>query len=143
MPIDIEQVKAALNPEEPNYPKAARQLGPDALPQLEKIIGGNDVSLAAKAAYLAGMIGGEKSIAAVAKAARSSQVTVRIAAAAAAKHLPAQHSDKVLLDLVDDVDAGVQKVALRSAPANMSDALQARVKHLTKELGKGKSEKGK
>ena len=67
---------------------------------------------------------------AVAKAARSTQAVVRIAAAAAAAHLPAQHSDAVLLQLVDDADHGVQKLAMRSAPAAMSDALRARVNTL-------------
>lgn len=124
MAVDIEQVKAALNPEEPDYPKAAKELGADALPHLEAIIGGNDTMLAAKATYLAGLIGGEK---AVAKAARSGQASLRVAAAAAAAHLPAEHSESVIADLVDDVDAGVQKVAVRSAPAKMSDALRARV----------------
>jgi hypothetical protein len=130
MPVDMEQVKAALDPEEPDYPKAAKQLGAEALPHLEKIIGGSDTSLAAKATYLAGLIGGESSVAAVAKAARSSQAPVRIAAAAAARHLPAEHNDAVLLQLVDDADGGVQKVALRSAPSGMSDALRARVSAL-------------
>jgi HEAT repeat protein len=127
MAVDMEQVKAALDPEEPDYAKSAQQLGADALPHLEKIIGGSDTSLAAKATYLAGLIGGEKSVAAVAKAARSAQPVVRIAAAAAAAHLPAEHSDAVLLQLVDDADHGVRKLAMRSAPAAMSDALQSRV----------------
>lgn len=127
MPINMEQVKAALDPEEPDYAKAAKQLGAEALPHLEKIIGGSDTSLAAKATYLAGLIGGDRSAPAVAKAARSTQAVVRIAAAAAAAHLPAQHSDTVLLQLIDDADHGVQKLAMRSAPAAMSDALRARV----------------
>ena len=131
MPVDLEQVKAALRPEEPNYPKAAQQLGAEALPHLESIIGGSDTLLAAKAAYLAGMIGGEQSVAAVAKAARSAQPTVRIAAAAAAAHLPAQHSEAVLLHLVDDADQGVQKLAMRSAPSAMSAALRSRIDTLT------------
>lgn len=127
MAVDMEQVKAALTPEEPDYPKSAQQLGAEALPHLEQIIGGSDTSLAAKAAYLAGLIGGEQSVAAVAKAARSSQPVVRIAAATAAAHLPAEHSDAVLLQLVDDADQGVRKLAMRSAPAAMSDALRSRV----------------
>jgi hypothetical protein len=131
MAVDLEQVKAALNPEEPDYPKSAKQLGADALPHLEVIIGGSDTSLAAKAAYLAGLIGGALSAPAVAKAARSSQAVVRIAAAAAAAHLPAEHSDAVLLQLVDDADRGVQKVALRSAPTTMSAMLRARVSALS------------
>ena len=134
MALDLEQVKAALHPEEPDYPKAAKQLGAAALPHLEKIIGGSETLLAAKAAYLAGLIGGEESAPAVAKAARSSQPTVRIAAAAAAAHLPAEHSNSVLLQLVDDADRGVQKVALRSAPETMSDALRLRVNAMHKDI---------
>jgi hypothetical protein len=143
MAIDVEQVKAALNPEEPNYPKAAKALGPDALPHLEKIIGGSDTLLAAKATYLAGIIGGEKSVPAVEKAARSSQATIRIAAAAAAAHLPAEHSDTVLAQLVDDADAGVQKVAVYSAPETMSDRLRARVNVLRKGMKSATSVKTK
>jgi hypothetical protein len=127
MPVDMEQVKAALYPEEPDYAQSAQELGADALPHLEKIIGGSDTSLAAKATYLAGLIGGEQSVAAVAKAARSAQPVVRIAAATAAAHLPAEHSDAMLLQLVDDADHGVRKLAMRSAPAAMSDALRSRV----------------
>ena len=128
MAVTMDQVKAALYPEEPDYPKAARQLGAEALPHLDEIVGGSDTLLAAKAAYLAGLIGGDASAPVVAKAARSGQVTVRIAAAAAAAHLPAEHSDAVLLQLVDDADRGVQKVALRSVPAKMSAALRSRVR---------------
>jgi HEAT repeat protein len=131
MAASMEQVKATLSPDEPNYPKAAKQLGPAALSHLEKIIGGSDVSLAAKAAYLAGLIGGEKSVKAVAMAARSSDAAVRIAAAAAASRLPPEHSNRVLLQLVDDADRGVQKVALRSVPASTSDALRSRVRALS------------
>jgi hypothetical protein len=134
MPVDMKEVRAALEPEELDYPEAARQLGAEALPHLEKIIGGTDVSLAAKATYLAGLIGGEQSVAAVAKAARSSEVPVRIAAAAAATHLPAEHSENVLLQLVDDADVGVQKIAVRSAPASMSSALQSRVSAIRENL---------
>lgn len=132
MAVDMRQVKAALYPEEPDYPKAATQLGADALPHLEVIIGGSDPLLAAKAVYLAGLIGGEKSVPAVLKAARSADPMLRIAAAGAAKHLPTEHTDALLLRLVDDVDIGVQKVAMRSTPATMSDGLRLRVAALSK-----------
>jgi hypothetical protein len=64
------------------------------------------------------------------KAAASGQAAVRVAAAAAARHLPDEYRDSLVLQLVDDGDAGVQKVALNSAPAAMSDALKARVEAL-------------
>jgi hypothetical protein len=132
MAVDMEQVKAALEPEEPDYPGSAKSLGPDGLPFLERIITGGSTSLAAKATYLAGLIGTEKCVPAMEKAAASGQAVVRIAAAAAAKHLPDQYRDAIVLQLVDDADVGVQKVALKSAPASMSDALKARVEALSK-----------
>jgi hypothetical protein len=134
MAVDMEQVRAALDPDEPDYSRAAKQLGAEALPHLEKIIGGSEISLAAKAAYLAGLIGGEQAAPAVAKAARSSQAPVRIAAAAAAQHLPDESRESVLLQLVDDADHGVQKVAVRSAPLMMSDTLRSRVTAVSQDL---------
>jgi hypothetical protein len=143
MAVDMEQVRAALDPEEPDYPKAAKQLGAEALPHLETIIGGSDTSLAAKAAYLSGLIGGERSQQAVAKAARSSQAAVRIAAAAAAKHLATDDREAVLLQLVDDADRGVQKVAVQSAPPTMSDALRSRIATVNKVLTRALPAKAK
>jgi hypothetical protein len=143
MAVDMEQVRAALEPEEPDYPRAAKSLGADALPHLERIITGDHTGLAAKAAYLAGLIGTDKSLPAMEKAAASGRVAVRIAAAAAARHLPDEHRDSILLQLVDDADAGVKKVALKSAPAVMSDALKARVESLNKAAAKAPAVKQK
>ena len=127
MAVDMEQVKAALEPEEPDYAGSASKLGPEALPHLERIITSDHTGLAAKATYLAGLIGTDKCLPAMKKASESGQAVVRIAAAAVARHLPDAYRDSMVLQLVDDADAGVQKVALRSAPATMSDALKVRV----------------
>ena len=138
MAVEMEQVKAALEPEEPDYPGAVKGLGPDALPHLERIITGDHTGLAAKAAYLAGLIGTDKCLPAMNKAAASGQAVVRLAAAAAAQYMPDEYRDSLVLQLVDDADAGVQKVAMRSAPAMavMSDALKSRVMALGKTAGK-------
>lgn len=141
MAVTAEQVRTALLAEEPDYTKVAKKLGTGALRHLSAIVGSADPLLAAKATYLAGMIGGPASGDVVAKAARSGQAPVRIAAAAAARKLadggPAMaaagrrgvltDSSSILLQLVDDADPGVRKVALRSAPSTMSDALRERV----------------
>ena len=134
MAVEMEQVKAALEPEEPDYPGAVKSLGTDALPHLERIITGDQTGLAAKAAYLAGLIGTDKCVPAMNKAAASGQAVVRMAAASAAKHLPEEYRDSLVLQLVDDVDVGVQKLAMKSAPAvaAMSDALRSRVEALGK-----------
>ena len=138
MAVEMEQVKAALDPEEPDYAGAVKGLGPDALPHLERIITGDHTGLAAKAAYLAGLIGTDKCLPAMNKAAASGQAVVRLAAAAAAQYMPDEYRDSLVLQLVDDADAGVQKVAMRSAPALavMSDALKSRVMALGKTAGK-------
>jgi len=142
MAVDMEQVRAALEPEEPDYPGAAKKLGTDALPHLEKIITGDNLSLAAKAAYLAGLIGTDKCLPAMEKAARSSQPVIRIAAAAAARHLPDDYNDSLLLQLIDDADFGVRKVAIQSAPASMSEALRSRVEAHAKEAARAPAVKG-
>jgi len=138
MAVEMEQVRAALDPEEPDYPGAVKSLGPDALPHLERIITGDQTGLAAKAAYLAGLIGTDKCIPAMNKAAASGQAVVRLAAAAAAQYMPDEYRDSLVLQLVDDADVGVQKVAMKSAPAMavMSDALKSRVVALGKPAGK-------
>ncbi len=131
MAITLEQVRAALEPEEPDYPKAAQALGTEALPHLERLIVGDHSMLASKAAYLAGIIGTEQSVPALTRAARSSDAVVRIAAAAAARNLPAEPASDLLLTLVDDADIGVQKAALRSVPSTPSDALKSRIEGLS------------
>ncbi len=131
MAVTFDQVKAALDPEEPAYNKAAAALGAEALPHLARIIASDHSMLASKAAYLAGLIGTDKAVDVIQRAARSGDVTVRIAAAAAAGKLNADSASDVLINLIDDGDVGVQKVALRSVPDTSSPALRARVANLS------------
>jgi len=69
--------------------------------------------LAAKAAYLASPIPGDQSRAVVDDAARSQHDQVRVAAAAGIRNLPDAPLD-LIDNLLEDSDAGVRKVALRS-----------------------------
>lgn len=130
MALTFEQVRATLEPEEPDYRKAAK-LGPEALPHLEQLIVGEHPLLASKAAYLAGMIGTDKAASALNRAVSSSDVRVRIAAAAAAQHLPTETASDLLLSLVNDADVGVQKVALRSVPSAPSAMLKTRLEGMS------------
>ncbi|MEK6260512.1 MAG: hypothetical protein AABP62_17990 [Planctomycetota bacterium] len=133
MAVTFEQVRSALDPEEPAYNKAAANLGTEALPHLAKIIAGDHAMLASKAAYLAGLIGTEQSVEVLHRAARSGDVRVRIAAAAAAAagKLPPESVSDVLINLIDDADVGVQKLALKAVPVNSSPALRARIESLS------------
>ena len=132
MPVTLEQVRAALAPEELDYNKTARELGEEALPHLERLIATAQPLLASKAAYMAGAIGSAGSVKAIERASRSADARVRIAAAHAVQNLPAESASDVLLSLVDDADVGVQKTALRSVPAEASAVLRARVEGLSR-----------
>ena len=132
MAVTYEQVKAALDPEEPAYNKAADALGAEALPHLARLVAGDHIMLASKAAYLAGLIGTAQAVDVVQRAARSTHASVRVAAAAAAGKLSSADAGDVLINLIDDGDIGVQKVALRAVPSDAaSDALRARVESLS------------
>jgi hypothetical protein len=112
MSISMEDVRKVLDPEEPNY-DAAEALGAQALPHLAQLIRGDDVMLASKATYAASLIQGGSE--AVEFAAESDDPVIRVAAAAAAKNLPLQDSQRVLARLMNDQDAGIRKVARASA----------------------------
>jgi hypothetical protein len=125
MPVTEEQVRAQLEKEEPDY-TAAAQLGPDALPVLEKLVRGPDPLLASKAAYLASMIPDSRAAKVLEAAAQSPHVTVRVAAAAGLKHMPAV-AEHVMIRLIDDHDEGVRRVALRSVHGKMTPAVRGHI----------------
>jgi HEAT repeat protein len=131
MPVTMEQVRKALDPEEPDYAKATK-LGPDALPHLAKLIGGRDPGLASKAASLAGMIGGERAVPVLEKAAGHKDARVRVAAAHSAQNLAPEAASGILAGLVVDADVGVQKVALRSVPRQATPELRTSVEKVAK-----------
>lgn len=122
MAVTMEQVRAVLDPEEPDY-DATAQLGPGALPHLEELVRSGDRMLASKAAYAASLIGDDDSENVVKAAAQSEDPVVRVAAAAATTNLSAALSSDVLVGLVEDPDAGVRKVALQSVPDEPSAQL--------------------
>jgi hypothetical protein len=129
MAITLQQVRAALDPEEPDYQEAAK-LGPEALPHLEILVNSGDVMLASKATYLASLIQGPNSAKIVETAAHSDNPVVRVAAAAAAANLSATAAGGVLVDLVGDPDPGVRKVARASIPENPPAKLLKRLEAL-------------
>lgn len=126
MPVSMADVRRALDPDEVDY-DAAAALGEDALPYLQELVASGDPGIAAKAAYLAGRINAGGSEAVVALAATSADARVRASAASAARHLDDDATDRVLADLVVDGDAGVQKLALGSVPAQPSAGLRAQL----------------
>jgi HEAT repeat protein len=129
MAVTMKDVRAALDPEEPDYPKAAK-MGAGALPHLEVLVSSGDMMLASKAAYLASLIKGAKSADIVRAAAQSDEPAVRVAAAAAASNLAASGASDVLVELVGDPDPGVRKVARAAVPGKPTAKLSKRLRDL-------------
>ena len=129
MAVTMKDVRAVLDPEEPDYSEVAK-LGPDALPHLEALVASGDTMLASKATYAASLIRDAKSAEIVATAARSDDPPVRVAAAAAASNLPASGASSVLVELVRDPDPGVRKVARASVPEKPTAELAGRLEEL-------------
>jgi hypothetical protein len=121
MPTTHAQVRAYLEPEEPDYTAAAAALGPDALPALEALVQDVDSLLASKAAYLASLIPDERAARVLEQAAQSRDATVRVAAAAGLQRRP-EVTDEVAVDLMTDEDQGVRKVAAKAG--RMTPALR-------------------
>jgi hypothetical protein len=115
MAVSEAEVRKYLDPEEPNYAKAAAALGADALPVLERLVSEGDPLLASKAAYLASLIPHPEAARVLDVASRSPEVTVRVAAAAGAQRRPELAA--LLENLSTDHDQGVRKVASRAAGA--------------------------
>jgi HEAT repeat protein len=113
MVVEMEQVLAELNRDEPDYLEAA-QLGPEALPHLEMLVKSPDSLLASKATYMASLIHDEKSVAILRIAAHSNFPEVRVAAAAACRNVSINAVNDILNSLKNDQDSGVRRQALKS-----------------------------
>lgn len=130
MAVTMNRVKAALIVEEPDY-QAAAKLGAAALPHLRKLVAGDDVMLASKATYLAGLIDAEGSGAVLAQAAQSDHVVVRVAAANSVANVT--DADAALFEeLLADNDTGVRKAAVRSIGSASRGDLKPRVEQMAK-----------
>lgn len=126
----MQQVRAALEPEEPDYAQAAR-MGSEAMPHLEEIVGETDALLASKATYLASLIEDRRSTQVVRRAAESDRPEVRVAAASGASNLSEQNASDILIPLLKDRDIGVRKTALKAVPDKAPSELRAAVDSLT------------
>lgn len=130
MPVTIEEVRAALEPEEPDYEQAA-QLGPEALPHLDELVGQTDALMASKAAYLTSLIEDPHSTDILRRAAASDRAEVRAAAAGGASNLSAEAASDVLEPLLKDRDVSVRKTALKSVPEEAPPRIRDRVESLS------------
>jgi HEAT repeat protein len=129
MSVTMADVRAQLDKEEPKYEEAAR-LGPGALPYLEELVKGPDVMLASKAAYLASLIKGDRSLHILEVAASHLDPIVRVAVASGLRNLTEHDAGVVLDKLTADHDQGVRKVAVKSVSGFRSPAMIAKVQRV-------------
>jgi HEAT repeat protein len=113
--MTLDEVRALIDPDEPDYARAAAVVSDDDVAHLATLAAGDDVMLASKAVYLAGLVGGDEAAAVVRQAADHDDPTVRVSAAAAIKNLPDAPAMEVGRHLLRDDDVGVRKVVLQSA----------------------------
>jgi hypothetical protein len=132
MTITMQQVRAQLDRDEPDYRQAAQALGPDALPHLEQIIRKGDAESASRAVYLASLFVHERASALVAMGMERPEATLHVTVAAAARNLVPQLRATMLLRLLDEDDVGVRKFALRAVPEQPESALVAKVERLAR-----------
>jgi HEAT repeat protein len=132
----MRDVRAYLDPEEVDY-EAASTMGPDAIPFLMELVQGDDPGLAAKATYLASLLGSERSIPVLQAAAQSKEAVVRVAAAAGVRNLPEAEAEKLADVIVEDADAGVRKVLVRSVAEFRSTRLAKKVQSVAEKDPEG------
>jgi HEAT repeat protein len=133
MSVTMDEVRSAVEPDEPDYPAAAARLGVAALPLLSELIQGDDPALASKAASLAGNIDGAESLEVLREAARSPQAVVRIAAAASVGGLSELPVTDLLAALLDDEDPYVRKVALDSVASTHAAGAARKIRVLAEQ----------
>jgi HEAT repeat protein len=131
MAITMQEVRAWLDPDEPNYAAAARSLGPAALPLLLELVRGGDLGLASKATSLASQIQSDKSVEVLEAAAATTEPILRVAAAGALQHLKQAHAERVLSALKADPDPCVRKVMVKSAAQVRSPRAAAVLKQMS------------
>jgi hypothetical protein len=119
----LDQVLRIVSPDETDYAGAA-VLDQSSVPDIDALVGGSELGLASKAVFLASLIEDPAATAVVTRAATSTEVPLRVASAAAARHLPEDVATRVLEDLARDPYPGVRKNAIESAGMVATDSLR-------------------
>jgi HEAT repeat protein len=129
MAITMKDVRVCLDPDEVDY-DSAKKLGPAAIPFLLELVKGGDLGLASKATYLASLIKSEQSAAVLEAAAKSKEALLRVAAASGLRNLSKVKAEKILDLLINDPDAGIRKVVLKSVDRFKSPQLAAKLQQM-------------
>lgn len=113
MPMPPEELRRALNVDEPDYPRLAARLDASDLPALQAIAANERGQLAAAAIYVASLLPAPKASEIVLEAAASTDEIKRIAAGSALENLAGAAKERVAERLVADRNPAIVKLALR------------------------------
>ena len=129
MPVTMKDVVNILDRDEPDY-EALEAFGADALPHLELLAQSRDPLRAAKAAYAGTLINGAAATNLIQQSVKHSDPQVRIAVAHALGRIGARAPVNLVLQLLDDTDVGVRKIALRTAASVGKIELREKVRSI-------------
>lgn len=115
--MDRDELRAALDRDELDYPALAAEAGPESMEDLEALVAEDEPRIASKAAYLASLVDADNSDRVVDLAARSRHDVVRASAAAALETLPHERAEPIASQLLADADAGIRARAVKSLGA--------------------------
>jgi hypothetical protein len=126
MPKSVAELRAQLSDIEASE-RMYEGIGPSDVDALTRMVLEEEDWLAARAVHALSRIDSSEARQAVAAAAESPQMEVRVAAAASAAVLPAEESDTVLSKLLDDPHSAVRKFAVKSTSRRNAKAIRERV----------------
>lgn len=128
-PVSMEQVRAALHRDHPDYGQVA-QLGSGVVPHLAELVREEDEQLAPKAVNLAAYVKNERVTEIFRLAAVSREVKIRLAAAYNLRYLPPAEITDLLLILLSDQSLGVRKYALLAVPKDIPGDVRRQLEEL-------------
>ncbi len=126
MPKSVAELRAQLSDIEASE-RMYEGIGPSDVDALTRLVEDEEDWLAARAVHALSRIRSGEARRAVAAAAGSRRMEVRVAAAASAAILPAEDSDRVLSKLLGDPQPAVRKFALKSTSPRNARAIRERV----------------
>ena len=116
MSATMQDVVRFLSPDEADLHQAAAALDPGAIPHLEALVRGPDPMLAAKAAYVAGLMEESGGIEVLRVAASSPEKMVRVAAGTVVGRLAPDRAAPILTILLTDSDPECRQLAIEAVP---------------------------
>lgn len=132
MPITLDQLRRQLSDIEPTEATFSG-IGPSEIPLLTQLLKDPEHWMTARAVFALSRIADDGAVAQIRKALAHPRPEVRVAIAESASYLTPKDSDVVLEALLNDKDAGVRKVAIRSISVENSPSIQARLKTIETE----------